>query len=158
MQLIIPNYIHKLTASWADMDFNAHMANTAYLNRAVDARMAFFTQNGLPLAELIRLRVSWVMMKDEVEYRREIKWMEEISITVTLAGLAPDGSRFKIRNDFFRADGQLAAKVTSTGGFLDLDARKLVAPPIEVLTTYQAIPKADDYEALPLSVKAKASQ
>ena len=35
-------YIHKLTASWADMDFNAHMANTAYLNRAVDARMAFF--------------------------------------------------------------------------------------------------------------------
>ena len=69
----------------------------------------------------MRLRVSWVMMKDEVEYRREIKWMEEISITVSLAGLAPDGSRFKVRNDFFfRADDQLAATVTSTGGFLDL--------------------------------------
>jgi hypothetical protein len=71
-----------------------------------------------------------------------------------LAGLAPDGSRFKVRNDFFRADGQLAAKVTSTGGFLDLDFRKLVAPPIEILTTYQAIPKADDYETLPSSLKA----
>ena len=156
--MVLPHYVYKLTASWADMDFNAHMANTAYLNRAVDARMAFFTENGLPLAELMRLRVSWVMMKDEVEYRREIKWMEEISISVALGGLAPDGSRFKIRNDFFRADGQLAAKVTSTGGFLDLDARKLVVPPIEVLNTYQAMPKADDYEALPSSLKTKASQ
>ncbi len=158
MQLALPNYVHKLTASWADMDFNAHMANTAYLNRAVDARMAFFTANGLPLPELMRLRISWVVMKDEVEYRREIKWMEEISITVALAGLAPDGSRFKVRNDFLRADGQLAARVTSTGGFLDLDARKLVVPPIEVLTTYQAMPRADDYEALPSSFKAKAGQ
>jgi acyl-CoA thioester hydrolase len=158
MQLALSTYVHKLTASWADMDFNAHMANTAYLNRAVDARMAFFTENGLSLSELMRLRISWVMMKDEVEYRREIKWMEEISITVALAGLAPDGSRFKVRNDFLRADGQLAARVTSTGGFLDLDARKLVAPPIEVLTTYQAMPRADDYEALPSSFKAKASQ
>lgn len=151
-------YIHKLTASWADMDFNAHMANTAYLNRAVDARMAFFSENGLPLAELTRLRVSWVMMKDEVEYRREIKWMEEISITVALAGLAPDGSRFKVRNEFFRSDGQLAAKVTSTGGFLDLDARKLVVPPNEVLTTYQALPRTDDYETLPSGFRAKASE
>jgi acyl-CoA thioester hydrolase len=158
MQLALQNYVHKLTASWADMDFNAHMANTAYLNRAVDARMAFFTENGLPLAELMRLRVSWVMMKDEVEYRREIKWMEEISITVALAGLAPDGSRFRVRNDFFRADGQLAARVTSTGGFLDLDSRKLVVPPAELLTTYQAMPRTEDYEAIQSSFKAKTSQ
>jgi acyl-CoA thioester hydrolase len=156
MQLAFANYVHKLTASWADMDFNAHMANTAYLNRAVDARMAFFTENGLPLPELMRLRISWVMMKDEIEYRREIKWMEEISITVALAGLAQDGSRFKVRNDFLRADGQLAARVTSTGGFLDLDARRLVVPPTEVLTTYHAMPRADDYEVLPSSFKAKA--
>lgn len=152
-----PNYVHKLTASWADMDFNAHMANTAYLNRSVDARMAFFTENGLPLEELMRLRISWVMMKDEVEYRREIKWMEDISITVALAGLASDGSRFKVRNDFIRADGQLAARVTSTGGFLDLNTRKLVVPPIEVLTTYRCMPRADDYEDLPSSFKPKVN-
>lgn len=153
----IPNYVHKLTASWADMDYNAHMANTAYLNRAVDARMAFFTANGLPLAELMRLRISWVVMKDELEYRREVKWMEEVSITVALVGLAPDGSRFKVRNDFLRADGQLAARVTSTGGFLDLDTRKLVIPPTELLTIYQAMPRADDYETLPSSMKPKAA-
>lgn len=45
-----PYYVHTLTASWADMDFNAHTANTMYLNSAIDARIAFFTENGLPLS------------------------------------------------------------------------------------------------------------
>jgi acyl-CoA thioester hydrolase len=148
-------FIHKLSACWADMDYNSHMANTAYLNRAVDARMAFFASKGLPLAEMMRLRVSWVVMKDEQEYRREIFWMEEFTVSVALAGLASDASRFKIRNDFFRADGQLAAKVTSTGGFLNLDTRKLVIPPPELITIYQAMPKTEDFEILPSSIKAK---
>jgi acyl-CoA thioester hydrolase len=143
----------KFTASWGDMDWNSHMSNTAYLNKAVDARVAFFKANGLPLEEMKRLRVGWVVMRDEVDYRREVMWTEEISINVVLAGLAPDGSRFKIRNEFFRADGQLAARVTSTGGFLDLDARKLVPPPTIVLATYQLIPKTEDFEELPSSLK-----
>jgi len=67
--------------------------------------------------------------------------MEEISITVELAGLASDGSRFKLRNEILRADGQLAAHVASTGAFLDLDARKLMVPPPAVLATYQLLPK-----------------
>ena len=145
----------KFIASWGDMDWNSHMANTAYLNKAVDARVAFFTANDLPLDEMKRLRIGWVVMRDEVDYRREIMWTEEISITVVLAGLAPDGSRFKIRNEFFRADGQLAAKLTSTGGFLDLDARKLVQPPAAVLATYEKIPKTEDFEVLPSSLKSK---
>jgi acyl-CoA thioester hydrolase len=148
-----PHFVHKLTASWVDMDYNSHMANTAYLNRAVDARMAFFTSQGLPLAQMMALRVSWVVMKDEQEYRREIQWMEEFTVTVALAGLATDASRFKIRNEFFRADGQLASKVTSTGGFLNLDTRKLVIPPPQLAQIYLAMPKTDDYESLPSSIK-----
>jgi acyl-CoA thioester hydrolase len=149
------SFIHKLTASWSDMDYNSHMANTAYLNRAVDARMAFFTSKGLPMAEMRRLRVSWVVMKDEQEYLREIFWMEELSITVALAGLAADCSRFKIRNDFFRSDGQLAAKVTSTGGFLNLDTRKLVIPPADLVAIYHAMAKTAGYETLPSSLNTK---
>ncbi len=151
-----PTNTFKFTASWADMDFNSHMANTAYLDKAVDARMAFFTANGLPFDEMMRLRIGWVIMKDEVEYRREIKWMEEMSISVALAGLAPDASRFSLRNDIFCADGRLAARVTSTGGFLDLDARKLVVPPSAVLATYLALPKTEDYQELASTAKPAA--
>ena len=35
------------------MDFNGHMANTAYLDLAADVRMAFFAEHGFPPAEFV---------------------------------------------------------------------------------------------------------
>jgi acyl-CoA thioester hydrolase len=145
----------KFLAGWADMDWNSHMANTAYLNKVVDARVLMLAEKGFPLEEFIRLRLGVVIMKDELDYRREVKWMEEIGITFAVAGLAPDGSRFKVMNEILRADGALCARVTSTGGFMDLDARKLVAPPPAVLAAYQSLPRTDDYTELPSSIKAR---
>jgi len=142
-------------AGWADMDWNSHMANTAYLNKVVDARVLMLAEKGFPLEEFIRLRLGVVIMKDELEYRREVKWMEEIGITFSVAGLAPDGSRFKVTNEILRADGALCARVTSTGGFMDLDVRRLVAPPPAVLAAYQSLPRTEDYADLPSSIKAR---
>lgn len=34
-----PENSMKLLAGWADMEWNSHMANTAYLNKVVDARV-----------------------------------------------------------------------------------------------------------------------
>ena len=81
--------------------------------------------------------------------------MEEIEISFSLAGLAPDGSRFKIQNEVRRANGELAARITSTGGFMDLDARKLVVPPPAVLAAYVSLPRTDDYADLPSSMKVR---
>lgn len=38
-------------AGWGTMDFNGHMANTAYLDLAADVRMAFFAEHGFPPSE-----------------------------------------------------------------------------------------------------------
>jgi acyl-CoA thioester hydrolase len=131
------------------------MANTAYLNKAADARVLTLAEKGFPLEEFIRLRLGVVVMKDEVEYKREVKWMEEIEISFSVAGLAPDGSRFKVQNEVRRTNGDLAARITSTGGFMDLDARKLVAPPPAVLAAYLSLPRTEDYVDLPSSLKAR---
>jgi acyl-CoA thioester hydrolase len=40
----------------------------------------------------------------------------------------------------------MAVRVTSTGGWLDLDARKLVAPPDNLLQALLAMPRSDDFE------------
>lgn len=145
----------RFLAGWADMDWNSHMANTAYLNKVVDARVLALSEKGFPLEEFIRLRLGVVIMKDELEYKREVKWMEEVDISFSLAGLAPDGSRFKVQNEVRRINGDLAARITSTGGFMDLDARKLVAPPPAVLAAYLSLPRTEDYAELPSSMKAR---
>lgn len=145
----------RFLAGWADMDWNAHMANTAYLNKVVDARVLVLAAKGWPMEEFVRLRLGVVIMKDELEYKREVKWMEEVDISFSLAGLALDGSRFKVRNEVRRTNGDLAARVTSTGGFMNLDARKLVAPPPAIIAAYQSLPRTEDYVELPSSMKAR---
>ena len=145
----------RFLAGWADLDWNSHMANTAYLNKVVDARVLALSERGFPIEEFVRLRLGVVIMKDELEYKREVKWMEEIDITFSLAGLAADGSRFKVQNEVRRTNGELAARVTSTGGFMDLEARKLVAPPPTVLAAYQSLPRTEDFVELPSSIKVR---
>ena len=86
-------YTRKLYAGWADMDFNSHMKNTAYLDKTADVRQMFLIENGFPMEEFLRLRIGPVVMKDEVEYFREVGLQQEITVTYLLAGHATDGSR-----------------------------------------------------------------
>ena len=118
----------RLIAGWGDMDFNSHMRNTAFLDKSADVRMMYFSESGFSVSDMMRLKIGPVIMKDEIEYFKEIRLLEELRVSLALAGLSEDGSRFLIRNEFRRADDQLAARVTSAGGWLDLTARKLVAP------------------------------
>jgi acyl-CoA thioester hydrolase len=60
----------RLVAGWGDMDFNSHMRNTAFLDKAADVRMMFFAESGFPMDEFIRLRLGPVITKDELEYYR----------------------------------------------------------------------------------------
>jgi acyl-CoA thioester hydrolase len=146
-------YTKTLYAGWADMDFNSHMKNTAYLDKAADVRQKFLMEHGFPIDEFLRLRIGPVVMKDEVEYFKEVGLQQEILVNYMLAGHAPDGSRFILRHEIFRADGKLAARVNSTGGWLDLAARKLIVPPPALLHTMNLLERTSDFVVLPSSIK-----
>ncbi len=137
-------------AGWGLMDSNGHLRNTAYLDLGADVRMMFFAEHGFPMQEFARLRIGPVVRRDELEYFREVRLLENVTVDVEIAGLAPDGSRFAIRNSIRRADGVLAARVTSHGGWLDLAQRKLVAPPDALRAALDAMPKSSDYAPIPV--------
>ena len=149
-------YTKKLYAGWADMDFNSHMKNTAYLDKTADVRQMFLIEHGFPIEEFLRLRIGPVVMKDEVEYFREVGLQQEITVTYALAGHAPDGSHFLLRHEVFRPDGKLAARVTSTGGWLNLDERKLIAPPPALLAAMNLLERTSDFIVLPSSVGGRS--
>jgi acyl-CoA thioester hydrolase len=149
-------YSKTLFAGWGDMDFNSHMKNTAFLDKSADVRMMFFAENGFPMAEFVRLKLGPVIMKDEVEYQKEVGLLQEINVTLAIAGLSSDGSRFLMRNEILRPDGKLCARVTSAGGWLDLAARKLVVPPEALLAALKSLPQTSDFAVLPSSFKMGA--
>jgi acyl-CoA thioester hydrolase len=148
-------YAKTLYAGWADMDFNSHMKNTAYLDKAADVRQMFLIENGFPVEEFLRLRIGPVVMKDEVEYFKEVRLQQEITVTYALAGHALDGSRFLLRHEIFRPDGELSARVTSAGGWLNLVKRKLVVPPPTLLSAMNSLEKTSDFVVLPSSIKVR---
>lgn len=145
----------KLMAGWGDMDFNSHMRNTAFLDKSGDVRMLFLSEHGFPMREFMRLNIGPVVMKDEIAYFKEVLLLEEITVTLSLGGLSDDGSRWILRSDIIRPDGKLAARVTSTGGWLDLEARKLIAPPPALMATWEALARTEDFQPLASSIKPK---
>lgn len=62
------------------------------------------------MEEFLRPRIGPVVMKDEVEYFKEVGLQQEITVTYALAGHAPDGSRFLLRHEIFRSDAKLGRR------------------------------------------------
>ncbi|VUD40460.1 hypothetical protein TDB9533_00246 [Thalassocella blandensis] len=147
-------FVRKLVAGWADMDFNSHMRNTAYMDKSSDVRLMYFGEYGFPIEEFSRRRIGPVVQKDEIHYFREINLMEEIEVSLMLAGLAEDGSKFRLRNEFRNAQGERAASVTSSGGWLCLNSRRLVAPPAELTVALSELSKTEDFTVLSSSIKS----
>ena len=144
----------RFRVGWAEVDMNGHLRNTAYLDRCVDVRVTFFSEHGFPAVEFARQQFGPVIRRDDIVYHRELRLMDELRVTLALAGVSPNGSRFVFRNELFRADGTLAARCDSTGGWLDLRARKLMIPPPPLVDAVALLIRTDDFRTLTDSVRS----
>ena len=142
-------YAKEFLAGWGDMDFNGHLANTAYLDLAADVRMAFFADHGFPPGEFRRIGIGPVVRKDEVEYFREVGLHDVVTVTHAAAAMSADGARSVLENEVWSPTGERAAVIRSTGGWLDLRARKLTAPPPALLAALKLVPRTPEFTELP---------
>ncbi len=95
-----------------------------------------------------------MVRRDEIEYFREVGLLEPFEVQLELRGQSEDGSRFLLRNRFFRHDDTPSATVTSLGGWLDIRVRRLIATPADLLAAMNRMPKTDDFAVLPSSLKS----
>ncbi len=141
------------TIGWSDLDANHHMRSPAYLDKVANMRMAFFADNGFPVSEIFRAGLGPVVVRDEVEYFKEIGFMQVITITLAIAGMSTDGSRFIMHNEFIREDGRLCATVRSSGSWIGITSRKRMAPPAALLTVMMSLPQTADFITLGIDGK-----
>jgi acyl-CoA thioester hydrolase len=142
-----PGFAKALYVGWGDLDANGHMRNTAYLDKAADVRMYYFAEHGFPSREFARLAIGPVVQKDEVEYFRELRLLDPVTVTLQLEALSADGTRFVLRNEFWR-DDRLVARVRTSGGWLDLRARKLIEPPQALRALMETAPRTSDFQSI----------
>jgi len=142
-----------LVVGWSDLDLNGHMRNSAFLEKSVDVRMQFFLACGFDVREFAARGFGPVVKTDALRYFREVGLLAPLTGTLALAGFAADGSRFQMRNEFVRGDGELAARLDTVGGWLDIKSRRLIAPPPEVLAALDTLARTEDFADMPSSLK-----
>lgn len=134
--------------TWSDLDSNNHLRNTAYLDYAAQARMLFFAAHEFPPEAFGEHKVGPVALEDTVSYRRELRLLQTFHVSFSRAGMSDTGAKFLIENQITREDGKLCATVRTRGIWMDLTARKPVAPPEPLMRAMFALPKTKDYTDL----------
>jgi acyl-CoA thioester hydrolase len=120
------------TVRWAELDPNGHMRHSAYADFAADQRVHWLASLGFDVKKFAELRLGPILFREETKYLKEIHGGEAIRVEGRVTAGTPDGSRWTIEHTIYKADGRLAATVTVDGAWLDLDRRKLTAPPAEL--------------------------
>jgi acyl-CoA thioester hydrolase len=129
------------------IDYNGHL-NMAYYNvlfdHAVDHAFALI---GCGPDYAAGRRLSFFTAEAHVTYRRELAAGDTVEATVHL--LEHDGKRLRIFQELRHADGWLSATSESLVLHVDLQARKVVPFPADILERVEAMRAAHDRLAAP---------
>ena len=143
------SFEHCFQVEWSHLDSNAHMSNTALVDLAADTRVAYLAAAGFSIESFARMLLGPVIRREELECFRVLRLRDRGRVTLLLAGSSEDGSRFRLRNEFWSESGKLVARLTSLGGWIDLRLRRVLAPPAALAEALGRLNRSDDFEYLP---------
>ena len=114
-------------------DKNGHVSEAGYLTVANIAYWKICDQVGL-LNLYNKYKISGIVFDTYMEFRKEVFEGEEVMINL-LFNISNDTRKIVRRLDIYNRETRLVVKITSNGGFLDLEKRKIVEPPKQILDT-----------------------
>jgi acyl-CoA thioester hydrolase len=133
---------------WSDLDANGHVNYAAYIDATGDLRFRFFAEHGFPPERFDQLGVGPIFTAIHAQFLREVRMGETVTITYALAGLSPQGGRWKVHHDVLKPNGKKAVRIDLEGAILNLSTRKPALPTPELLQTFNLIPRTADFEVL----------
>lgn len=153
----LPSFEEKFTVRWSDLDANRHVRNTVFSEFATHTRFRLLESLGFAQPRFESLRFGPVMFREEIRYRRELLFGDQVTVNVLFAGLSEDGSQWRVHQEVSRGNGKQAAVLTIDGAWIDLDTRKLVAPPVELRDLLRSFSRTADFETLRSVVRSANS-
>jgi acyl-CoA thioester hydrolase len=138
-------YSKNYTVRWADLDANVHMRHSAYYDYAAQTRLLFMAEKGFGMAWFKEHNVSPIILREETVFLKEIAGNETINIDVRLLRMSKDGARWSFMNRFFKESGVLSAQLVVDGAWMNLQTRKLTAPPAELLQLFDLVEKCEGF-------------
>ena len=119
----------KLTSDHVDR--NGHVSEVGYLAVANFAYWKICDQVGL-LKLYNQYKISGIVFDTHMEFKKEVFEGEEVMINLRFT-ITKDIRKIVRRLDIYDRENRLVVKITSNGGFLDLQNRKIVEPTKQIL-------------------------
>lgn len=141
-------YKQDYQVTWADLDANNHLRNSAYLDYASQTRFAFFNDHGFSPEDFRNAALGPVIFTDNIEYFRELRFLEKFRVAIHAGGFSEKGTKFIVVNHFYKESGDLAAIVHSHGAWFDLDSRKITEPPEKLFDVFRQLTRSEDFHSL----------
>ena len=121
----------ELTAE--DVDNNGHVSEVGYLKVANWAYWEICERVGL-LKLYDQYRVSGIVFDTHMKFKKEIFKGEKVMVRLRFSMLE-DIRKIIRRLDILNNENEVVVEIISNGGFLNLEKRKIVEPPKEILET-----------------------
>ena len=115
------------------VDKNGHVSEAGYLTVANIAYWEICDQVGL-LALYNKYKISGIVFDTHMEFKKEVFEGEVVIVNLSF-NIGNDTRKLIRRLDIYDREDRLVVKITSNGGFLDLEKRKIVEPPKQILDT-----------------------
>ena len=113
-----------------ELDLRGHLTGSVYVQYADHARWELVQAAGITVESMLKHGVGPVNLETTLRFHNELRAGDEVDVSCSFEW--GDGRTFRVVQEFVRADGVLAAEVTSVSGLLDLKARRLVDDPAEL--------------------------
>lgn len=120
------SFTYDLVIKEHHLDSYGHVNNATYLTLYEEARWEVCNQRGFGYEAIHKTRLGPVILGVEIKFLKELTLREKIGITFEL--ISYEGKLFKMKQQMIKADGKVASEAIFTGGFFDLEARKLILP------------------------------
>ncbi len=119
----------KLTSDHTDR--NGHVSEVGYLTVANFAYWQICDQVGL-LKLYNKYKISGIVFDTHMEFKKEVFEGENVLVNLTF-NIQKDTRKIVRLLNIQDRNNRLVVKITSNGGFLDLENRKIVEPPKPIL-------------------------
>jgi len=142
------DFSRTFAVKWADLDTNGHLRYSVYIDYAVDTQFRSIENHGYTPEKLMDLGFGPIILRMETRYQREVTFDETIIDSFKMAGLSPDGARWKSRHDILKSNGEKAATIKLEGVWVDVRTKQAIAPPSDLLLILNALPRVENFEIL----------
>ena len=139
------DFSREIQLRWSDLDPNFHLRHSVYYDYGAFCRISFLSSQGLTTNFMMEHSIGPILFREECIFRKEVRMGDKLQIDLRLAAAGSSFARWTIKHNIIKNDNILAAVITVDGAWIDIKRRKLATPPEEVFSTFNEMPRTEDF-------------